>query len=65
MHSVGATTHGDPIAPVILGVIDDAIFSGVVLMVIVTTLIEPPWLGRAVSAQIARERAAGTSSSTR
>ena len=48
-----------------LGVIDDAIFSGIVLMVIVTTLIAPPWLGRAVEAQIARERAAGTSSSTR
>ena len=48
-----------------LGVIDDAIFSGVVLMVIVTTLIAPPMLGRAVAAQIAREAAAGTSSSTR
>ena len=36
-----------------LGVIDDAIFAGIVLMVIVTTLISPPWLGRAVNAQIA------------
>ena len=48
-----------------LGVIDDAIFSGIVLMVIVTTLIAPPWLGRAVELQIARERAERTSSSTR
>jgi Kef-type K+ transport system membrane component KefB len=27
-----------------LGVLDDAIFSAIVLMVIVTTLISPPWL---------------------
>jgi Kef-type K+ transport system membrane component KefB len=48
-----------------LGVIDDAIFSGIVLMVIVTTLIAPPWLGRAVERQIAREAGSATSSSTR
>jgi Kef-type K+ transport system membrane component KefB len=47
-----------------LGVIDDAMFSGIVLMVIVTTLIAPPMLGRALAAQEARERAAGDAESS-
>jgi Kef-type K+ transport system membrane component KefB len=38
-----------------LGVIDDAMFSAVVLMVMVTTLIAPPLLKAAVSKQIRRE----------
>lgn len=39
-----------------LGVIDDAIFSAVVLMVIVTTLMAPPWLKSALGRQIEREK---------
>jgi Kef-type K+ transport system membrane component KefB len=56
--------HGDPIAPVILGVtsillfaaigltlgvIDDALFSAIALMVMITTLIAPPLLRRVIS----------------
>lgn len=38
-----------------LGVIDDAVFSAIALMVIVTTLIAPPWLKFAVGRQFDRE----------
>jgi Kef-type K+ transport system membrane component KefB len=41
-----------------LGVIDDAMFSAIVLMVMVTTLIAPPLLTAAVSKQIRRESGA-------
>ena len=34
-----------------LGVLDDAMFSAVVLMVIVTTLVAPPWLKRVIRRQ--------------
>ena len=34
-----------------LGVLDDALFSAIVLMVIVTTLIAPPWLKAAIRRQ--------------
>ena len=40
-----------------LGVIDDALFSAVVLMVIITTLMSPPLLKVAINRQIARESA--------
>jgi Kef-type K+ transport system membrane component KefB len=39
-----------------LGVIDDAMFSAIVLMVMVTTLIAPPFLKSAVAKQIRREK---------
>ncbi|MDJ0939541.1 MAG: cation:proton antiporter [Woeseiaceae bacterium] len=42
-----------------LGVLDDAMFSAIVLMVIVTTLIAPPWLEHVIQAQKAREHAEG------
>jgi len=38
-----------------LGVIDDALFSAIVLMVIITTLMAPPLLKVAISRQMARE----------
>ena len=38
-----------------LGVIDDAIFSAIVLMVVVTTLIAPPWLKVSINRQMKRE----------
>lgn len=41
-----------------LGVIDDSIFSAIVLMVMVTTLAAPPLLKIAIARQIRRERAA-------
>lgn len=41
-----------------LGVIDDALFSSVVLMVIVTTVMAPPLLKLAINRQLARESAA-------
>lgn len=40
-----------------LGVIDDAIFSAIVLMVMITTLMAPPWLKMAISRQISKEQA--------
>ncbi len=42
-----------------LGVIDDSIFSAIVLMVIVTTLAAPPWLKVALGRQIHKEGAGG------
>ena len=39
----------------ILGVIHDAIFSAIVLMIVVTTLLAPPWLKGVVSRQSKRE----------
>ncbi len=41
-----------------LGVIDDAIFSAIVLMVIITTLIAPPWLKAAIGRQTGTEKPA-------
>jgi Kef-type K+ transport system membrane component KefB len=41
-----------------LGVIDDAIFSAIVLMVMITTLIAPPLLKAAVAKQVRREAGA-------
>ncbi len=41
-----------------LGVVDDAIFSAILLIVMVTTLLEPPWLKVAVSRQMKQEAAA-------
>jgi len=38
-----------------LGVINDAVFSAIALMIIVTTLIAPPWLKLAINRQAARE----------
>ena len=38
-----------------LGVIDDAIFSAIVLMIVVTTLLAPPWLKVSINRQINRE----------
>jgi Kef-type K+ transport system membrane component KefB len=38
-----------------LGVIDDAIFSAIVLMIVVTTLIVAPWLKVSINRQIKRE----------
>jgi Kef-type K+ transport system membrane component KefB len=38
-----------------LGVIDDSVFAAIALMVIVTTVIAPPWLKFLVSRQLARE----------
>jgi Kef-type K+ transport system membrane component KefB len=38
-----------------LGVIDDSVFAAIALMIIVTTVIAPPWLKILVNRQIARE----------
>lgn len=41
-----------------LGVVDDAIFSAILLMVMVTMLLVPPWPKVAVSRQMKQEAAA-------
>lgn len=40
-----------------LGVIDNAVFSAIVLMVIITTLIAPPWLKLVIARQADRDKA--------